>query len=202
MAWLRLPPIRRATIVGLDGVGHQVALQLASLGVPRLQLIDARVVTGRAQRREGYAYEDIGRPKVHATAHACHQLNPKLEIETLQRRSLRGLNLGDALFCCSGLVAALRAIRHRTNDLSMVVACCTICDAAIHLVYTRTPGSLAVWPDEGAGSRHPRPVPIHVAALTAGLLVTEFTRFAAADLTMRSIRFDPRNLNIEVEELA
>ena len=62
VVWPRLPPISAATIIGLDGVGRQVALQLAALGVPQLQLVDARVVTRRVQRREGYAYEDIGRP--------------------------------------------------------------------------------------------------------------------------------------------
>ncbi len=83
-------PVGRATIIGLGGIGRQVALQLATLGMPRLQLVDAGVVTRRTQLREGYVYDDIGRPKVHAAAQACHQLNPKLEIhsvaETLSAR--------------------------------------------------------------------------------------------------------------------
>ena len=194
--------IRAATVIGLGGIGRCVAMQLAALRVPRLQLVDARLVTRRAQRRQGYAYEDIGRPMVHATAHACHQISPTSEIETVQRRSLRGLHFGGLVFLCSGSAAALRALRHRASDMTMVVACCTVGDTAIHLAYTRVPGSLAVWPDEGARSRRHRPVPIHVATLAAGLLVAEFTRFAATSQATRSIRLDLQNLDILVEESA
>ncbi len=204
----RLPPISRATIIGLDGIGRQVALQLAALGVPRLQLVDARVVTRHAQRREGHAYEDIGRPKVHATAHACHQVNPKLEIETFQRRSLRGLDLGDAVFCCSGSAAVRRVLLRWAGDDTLVLACCLVRGQVIQLALTRVPNALADWPDgprrslRGSLLHPPSTMPIHLATLAAGLLVAEFTRFAATGRTMRSIRFNLQELDIAVEESA
>lgn len=202
MVWPRLPPIRQATIIGLDGIGRQVALQLASLGVRRLQLVDARVVTRRVQRRDGNAYEDIGRPMVHATAHTCHQLNPKLEIEIVQQHSLRDLDLGDLLVCSSGSAALRRSLQELAADDTLVLARCLVRGPVIHIALMRTPDSLAVWPDEGGGSHRPRQVPIHIATLAAGLLVTEYMRFAPTDQAMRSIRFDLQNLSIEVEEPA
>ena len=86
--WQRLPRIvRSATIIGLGSVGRQVAIQLAGLGVRRVQLIDARIVSMATHMREGYALEDVGRQRVHATAQLCHQLNPILEAHALSARS-------------------------------------------------------------------------------------------------------------------
>lgn len=99
----------RVTVIGLGGVGHQVARQLAAIGLPWLQLIDHRLVGRRTHLAEGYAADDVGRPRVHATAQQCHQLNPKLEIHTERRRSLRGLHLGDAVFCAPGGAVILRS---------------------------------------------------------------------------------------------
>ncbi|UCG32132.1 MAG: ThiF family adenylyltransferase [Phycisphaerales bacterium] len=197
LAWPRLPPVSRATVIGLGGIGRQVALQLAALGVRRLQLVDARAVTPRARRQRGYAYEDIGRPMVHAVAHACHQVHPKLDIETVRRRSLRGLHLGDAVFCCSGSVQALRALSMRAGDDTLVLACCHVRGPVIHCSFTRAADALADWPDaplrsvRGSRLYPPSAMPIHITTLAAGLLVAEFARFAATGRTMRSIRKQP-----------
>ena len=200
--------ISRATVVGLDGVGRQVAKQLAGLAVPRLQLVDSKVVTRRAQRQQGYAYEDIGRPRVHATGQACHEVNPQLDVETVQRRSLRGLDVGDVVFCCSGSTAILPSLLGWVGDEALVLACCTVLGPVIHIALTRAPESLADWPDGPCrsvrGSRlcPPSAMPIHIVTLAAGLLVTEFVRFAPTGQTMRSIRFNLQDLDMEVEELA
>ena len=206
--WPRLPPISRATVVGLDGIGRQVALLLAGLAVPRLQLVDPRLVTRRAQCWQGYDHDDIGRPMVHATAQACHQVNPQMEIETVQRRSLRGLDLGDAVFCCSGSAAVPRSLLGWARAETLVLACCTVPGPIIHLALTRVPDTLADWPDgprrsPSGSSSHPSPAPpIHVAALAAALLVTEFLQFAATGQAVRLIRVDLQDFAITVEESA
>ena len=112
----------RATIVGLGGVGRQVASQLAALGVTRLQLVDPRTVGRRTHAVEGYAYDDIGHPKVFAAAHLCHQLNPQLEIRALHQRSLRNLDLGDAVFCCPGSSHVWPCLGQMTGDRNTFVA--------------------------------------------------------------------------------
>ena len=72
-AWRRsLENVGLVTIIGLGAVGRQTALLLAALGLPRLQLVDSRVVTRALHAAEGYPFEDVGRPRVHATAQLCH----------------------------------------------------------------------------------------------------------------------------------
>ena len=85
-----------ATVIGLGGVGRQIAMHLTALRVGRLQLVDARNASIRTHAREGYALEDVGQPRVFAAAGRCHPINPQLDLQTVPTRSLRGLDLGDA----------------------------------------------------------------------------------------------------------
>ena len=52
-----------ATVIGVGAIGRQVALQLASLGVRRLQLVDFDTVELTNVTTQGYWQEEIGRPK-------------------------------------------------------------------------------------------------------------------------------------------
>ena len=60
-----------ATVIGVGALGGQVALQLAALGVPKLQLIDFDRVEETDVTTQGYDFEDIGQLKVDATAGGC-----------------------------------------------------------------------------------------------------------------------------------
>jgi sulfur carrier protein ThiS adenylyltransferase len=55
-----------ATVIGVGAIGRQVALQLASIGVPRLQLIDFDTVDMTNITTQGYRRQDVGTPKVDA----------------------------------------------------------------------------------------------------------------------------------------
>ena len=112
----------RATVLGLGGVGRQVAVQLAALGVGRLQLVDRRSVGVRTHAAEGFAAEDVGRPRVHATAQACHQINPQLDIQSAcNARHWWNLDPGDAVYCCDLSTrrrrSVWRAVSHRVPFL-------------------------------------------------------------------------------------
>ena len=75
-----------ATVIGVGAIGRQVAHQLASIGVPSLQLIDPDVVAVENLACQGYFEDDLGRSKVHATAEMCHQINPRLDLHTESNR--------------------------------------------------------------------------------------------------------------------
>ena len=48
-----------ATVIGAGAIGRQVAIQLAALGVPRLQLIDFDTVEDANVTTQGYDFEDV-----------------------------------------------------------------------------------------------------------------------------------------------
>ena len=90
-----------ATVVGVGAVGRQVALQLAAIGVARLQLIDFDTVEEVNLAAQGYLESDLGRLKVEATADLCCQLNSDIEIVVDKSRFRRmSTQVGNVLFAC------------------------------------------------------------------------------------------------------
>ncbi len=75
-----------ATVIGVGAIGRQVALQLAALGVPRLQLIDFDTVEDTNITTQGYDFEDIGQSKVDATAGAVQRIDPQLHVDVIPDR--------------------------------------------------------------------------------------------------------------------
>ncbi len=84
-----VPPERlvacQTTVVGVGAIGRQVALQLAAMGVPSLELIDPDRVEPKNLACQGYLQDDLGRPKVHATADLCHLNNYGLRARVSSR---------------------------------------------------------------------------------------------------------------------
>jgi len=69
-----------ATVIGVGAIGRQVALQLAAIGVPQLQLIDFDTVDASNVTTQGFGHADIGRQKVNAVADAVRQISPDIAI--------------------------------------------------------------------------------------------------------------------------
>jgi len=98
-----VPPERlaeiRATIVGVGAIGRQVSLQLAAIGVPRLQLIDFDSVEPVNLCAQGFYESDLGKPKVEATADICRQINSEIGITTASRKFQSMQFTGGILIC-------------------------------------------------------------------------------------------------------
>src|SRR5512142_932565 len=86
-----------ATVIGIGAIGRQVALQLAAIGVPRLQLLDFDVVDLTNVTTQGYFTAEVGQPKVSATAAAIRQIDAAIEVETVQDRYRPKLSIGQAV---------------------------------------------------------------------------------------------------------
>ena len=84
------------TVIGVGAIGRQVALQLAALGVRRLQLIDFDQVEPTNITTQGYLAADLGRHKVEATACAVQAIDASLEVEQVIDRFRPGLMTGEA----------------------------------------------------------------------------------------------------------
>ncbi len=69
-------------IVGVGGLGSPVAIQLASMGVGTLRLIDNDIVEmSNLQRQHLYGVDQVGLPKVEAAAQRLRGLNPFISID-------------------------------------------------------------------------------------------------------------------------
>ena len=60
-------------VIGVGAIGRQVALQLAAIGVRRLQLFDFDTVEPTNVTTQGYRHTDLGLQKVVATRQAGRQ---------------------------------------------------------------------------------------------------------------------------------
>jgi sulfur carrier protein ThiS adenylyltransferase len=108
--------ICRATVIGVGAIGRQVALQLAAMGVPWLQLIDFDVVEPSNLASQGYLEENLGMPKVEATGELCHRICQGLELHQENGRFRRSMEIGTVIFCAVDKIDIRRAIWDAVKD--------------------------------------------------------------------------------------
>ncbi len=74
----------RVLVAGVGGLGCQIAVQLASMGVGHIRLADRDVVEmSNLQRQHLYGFDVIGYPKVEAAEMRLHKVNPFIDIEAV-----------------------------------------------------------------------------------------------------------------------
>ena len=183
-----------ATVIGLGALGRNVAWQLAALGVPRLQLVDPARVARAQATCEGYFFEDIGRTKAHATAELVHRVNPAIEVSAHVGRFKPGLETHPSVFCC---VRNLRTRKTVWRSVSVSVGffadgrftkhtlrVLAVCDARSQARYARMiQRDAAKSRSDGAAGRGAETsrTATSTAAIAAGLMVDQFTRFLRGD---------------------
>jgi len=115
-----IPPERlalcKATVIGVGAIGRQVALQLAAIGIPWLELIDFDLVEESNLASQGYLEDDLQRYKVDATADLCQQINHRLEVHVVSDRFRRSMDVGDGVFCAVDRIDTRRLIWQSVKD--------------------------------------------------------------------------------------
>lgn len=90
-------------IVGLGGLGSNIAISLARTGIGYLHLIDYDTVEPSNLNRQQYRIKDLGRFKTEALKEEIKEINPYIDvqIDTLQVTSenLRTLFVNDVIVC-------------------------------------------------------------------------------------------------------
>jgi hypothetical protein len=172
-----------ATVIGVGAIGRQVALQLAAIGTPRVQLIDFDRVDVTNVTTQGYLADDVGQLKVAATGRAMHDLDGSIVVEAVADRYRSRLPLGDAVFCCVDSISARAAIWRSASDrcqfwadgrmLGEVLRVLVACDQQGRSHYGKT---LFRQADAQRGSCTSRST-IYAASIAAGLMVHRFTRW-------------------------
>ncbi|WP_417385629.1 ThiF family adenylyltransferase [Gimesia sp.] len=178
----KLKPLT-VTVIGVGAIGRQVALQLAALGVRRLQLIDFDMVEPTNITTQGYLAADLGQFKVEATARALQAVDAELEMEIIVDRFRPGLVTGEAVFICvdsiSSRTAIWRALRHQCSfwcDGRMrgeVLRILTAVDSESRDHYDST---LFTQDEAQTGACTSRST-IYTANIAAGLMLHQFSRW-------------------------
>ena len=173
----------KATVIGVGAIGRQAVLQLAAIGVPRLQIVDFDVVDLSNVTTQGYWAGDVGRPKVEATAAAIRQLDPAIAVECVQDRYRPRMEIGQAVLCCVDSIEARSAIWRSAGSrcrfwadgrmLSEVIRVLAVGDSIGRDHY---PTTLFAQSEAQAGRCTARST-IYAAAIAAGMMVHQFTRW-------------------------
>jgi len=181
-----VPPERlalcKATVIGVGAIGRQVALQLAAMGVPWLQLVDFDVVEPSNLASQGYLQDDLDRPKVQATGDLCHQTNHSLEVHEVTDRFRRSMEIGNMVFCCVDKIDIRRLIWEAVKDKAdyfadgrmsaEVLRVLTACDSASRKHY---PTTLFTADEAYAGACTAKST-IFCANIAAGFMVSQFAK--------------------------
>ena len=172
-----------ATVIGVGAIGRQVALQLAALGVPRLQLIDFDTVEETNVTTQGYDFEDVGQLKVDATAGAVQRIDPMIDVEAIPERYRSRIEIGEAVFCCVDSISARSAIWRSASRkcgfwcdgrmLGEIIRVLTAADLESRRHYPTT----LFRQSEAQAGRCTAHGAIYTANIAAGLMTHQFTRW-------------------------
>jgi len=172
-----------ASIIGVGAIGRQVALQLAAIGVRKLQLVDCDLVDASNVTTQSYWQADIGQAKVPATAAAIARIDPTIQVEPIADRFRPRMELGEAVFCCVDSIdtraAIWRAAQGRCRfwaDGRMLGEVMRVLVAADAAGRTHYPTTLFYGADAQRGSCTAKST-IYAASIAAGLMVHQFTRW-------------------------
>lgn len=73
----------KVTICGVGGLGSNIAISLARIGVGKIKIIDFDIVEPSNLNRQQYFIEDIGEYKVEALKKTLERINPFIEVDAL-----------------------------------------------------------------------------------------------------------------------
>ena len=186
-----------ALVIGVGAIGRQVAIQLAAVGVPAIDLVDDDVVGEENLAPQAYWPADLGRAKVAATADLCRHVNPAVavtpHVSRFRRSSVRELAClrgahsapatGLAVFACVDSIVtrglAWEAVRGRSafwadGRMSAEVVRVLASDRPATDAYYAT--TLFAAERAYAGSCTARST-VYAASIAAGLMLSAFTRW-------------------------
>jgi hypothetical protein len=171
------------TIIGVGAIGRQVALQLAAMGVPKIQLVDFDHVESTNITTQGYLQGDLGLPKISATARMVTDIDPGIKLELIPDRYRPQQSIGNAVFCCVDSITARSAIWRSAGQrcnfwcdgrmLAEVMRILTVADDQGRVHY---PTTLFQQAEAQTGTCTARGV-IFTAGIAAGLMLHQFCRW-------------------------
>jgi hypothetical protein len=173
----------RLTVIGIGAIGRQVSLQLAAMGARSIQLIDFDVVELTNVTTQAYMADDVGRPKVDATATVIRQIEPNIELSLVNDRYRPKMCIGDAVFCCVDSISSRAAIWRSVSGrcqfwcdgrmLAEVIRVLTVAEDHGRQQYPQTLFARS----EAQTGRCTAQSTIYTANIAAGLMLHQFSRW-------------------------
>jgi sulfur carrier protein ThiS adenylyltransferase len=193
----------KATVIGVGAIGRQVALQLAAIGIPWLQLIDPDIVEESNLASQGYREMDLNEPKAESTADSCAEINGYVATYSVQERFRRDMETGNVVFCCVDKIDVRKliwqAVKNKVRFFcdgrmsAEVVRILTACDYESRKYY---PTTLFAEQEAYAGSCTAKTT-VYCANVVAGLMLAQFAKY------LRRLPVDPDvQLNLLTSEIS
>ncbi|MCH7725069.1 MAG: ThiF family adenylyltransferase [Planctomycetes bacterium] len=173
----------QVTVIGVGAVGRQVALQLAAIGTPKIQLIDFDHVDETNVTTQGYFSGEVGMAKVVAVTETIRGLDDTIRVSAIQDRYRSKQAIGQAVFCCVDSISARTAIWRSASKrcqfwcdgrmLAEVIRVLTVADGIDHDHYAAS----LFRQSEAQPGRCTAHGTIYTANIAAGLMLHQFTRW-------------------------
>ncbi len=173
----------QVSVIGVGAIGRQVTVQLAALGVNKLQLVDFDQVEWTNVTTQGYLARDVGQAKVQAAACAVREIEPSADVTLVCDRYRPKMKIGAAVFCCVDSISARTAIWRSAGTacrfwcdgrmLGEVIRVLSVADGAGRSHYPAT----LFHETEAQVGRCTARATIYTAAIAAGLMLHQFARW-------------------------
>ena len=187
-----VPPDKLAKIVvlivGVGAVGRQLALQLVTMGVSNLYLVDPQDVDVENLGAQGFREKDLGRKKVDAVAEAMVEINSTILVCThavrFQREHIPDLDEDGKIVVCSCVddmnvrrtIWRAAKLSHLFMDSRMgaeVARVITVADSKGEQYYPKTLFSQSEMYQEPCTAK----TTIYCASIQAGMMAAQFTKW-------------------------
>lgn len=179
------------TVIGCGAVGRQLAIQLAAIGVRKIQLVDFDLVETTNVTSQGYLQQDLGKLKVESTAEQLRLIDPTIQIEVIPDRYRPSFQNGEVVFSSVDSISSRAAIWRSVQDrcefwadgrmLGETLRILTATDSASRGHYLST---LFRQTEAQTGTCTSRST-IYAAGIAAGIMLHQFTRW------LRQLTCDP-----------
>jgi len=184
-----VPPDRinslKVTVIGVGAIGRQVALQLAAMGIKKLQIIDPDVVAPENLAAQGFFEADLDKAKVESVKAACGLINSEVKVTAVNALFAKTHKAGDVVFCCVDRMMARRFIFDTVVDSAKLFLDTRMSAESMRiLAIDRTNGQPVSWyeetlfgDEEAYGTRCTAKSTIYCANIASGLAISEFTKW-------------------------
>ena len=170
-----------ATVIGCGSIGRDVAIKLANIGIPRIQLIDFDKVEDVNLAPQGFYEGDIGHLKTDCTRDLINKINSTVSVDVISKRFHPDMKPLDIVFCCVDSIATRKSIFDRISPSLFIDArmsaenlqVFSVYDPESRKFYDKTLFSASEAHREACTGRSTN----YTASIASGIMLAQFTKW-------------------------